>query len=149
MSGTAFCASTAVVKLPELTSAPTLMPNCFSTVRCTSATVTFSMTCSSPSILRRLITNLVAPPQAVAAVGATCDWVWACAAKPVLAEPETFVERIKPGTAGPVLAATAPLAATIWQAMSSARFESIGVRTVPLSTAALPAISTWIFDPGT
>src|SRR5581483_945427 len=39
--------------------------------------------------------------------------------------------------------------ATNWQAMSEARLPSSGVRTVPLSTAAMPAITAWMLEPGT
>ena len=48
-----------------------LMPNCLSSVRCTSATVTLSITCSSPSTVSRLMTSLVSLPQAAA-----WFWVW-------------------------------------------------------------------------
>ena len=50
-----------------------------------------------------------------------------------------------------VLLAVPPLllAATNWQAISVARLASSGVRTEPLRTAALPAISAWMFEPGT
>ena len=71
VSGSAFSVSSAVVKLPELMAAPMLMPNCLSSERCTSATVTLSITCSSPSTVSRLMTSLVSLPQAAA-----WFWVW-------------------------------------------------------------------------
>ena len=43
-----------MVKLPELITAPRLMPNCLRIVRCTSATVTLSITCSSPSTVEQV-----------------------------------------------------------------------------------------------
>ena len=52
----------------------------------------------------------------------------------------------------PLLTEASPtllLAATNWQAMSTARLASSGVRTVPLRTAALPAISARMLEPGT
>ncbi len=41
------------------------------------------------------------------------------------------------------------LVATNWQAMSLARLASSGVRTMPLMTTALPAISVLMLEPGT
>ena len=72
VSGNALSVSRAVVKLPELTTAPMFTPNCFSRLRCTSEIVTLSITCSSPSMLSRLMTSLLSPPQADAWVCVCC-----------------------------------------------------------------------------
>ena len=125
--------------------APRLMPNCFRIARCTSATVTLSITCSSPSTVSRLMTSLVWLPHAAA-----CCWVLAsyCSLEgaPWLAT-DTLVELAPPEVLLP--SPTPPLAATNWQAISAARLESSGVRTEPDKTAALPAISARMLDPGT
>ena len=51
-----------------------LMPNCLRSERCTSATVTLSITCSSPSTVSRLMTSLVSLPQAAAWSGLGSTW---------------------------------------------------------------------------
>ena len=56
VSGSAFSVSNVVVKLPALMTPPRLTPSCFSSERCTSATVTLSITCSSASTVSMLMT---------------------------------------------------------------------------------------------
>ncbi len=91
------------------------------------------------------MTSLVSLPQAEAWF-CVCALYWPSVCDRLVTLTPFEVEVVVPAEA---FVPTLLLAATNWQAMSVARLASSGVRTTPLITTALPAISVLMLEPGT
>ena len=131
VTGNAFAVARLTPKPATLNELARLMPNCFSTERCTSATVTFSITWSSPSMVSRLMIGLGAS-EVRPLVPVTC----------VVVTPPVVVD-----TADQPLVRLR-LESANWVVISAARVESSTERTLPCSTTAEPASSVRMFEPG-